>query len=251
MNLNWLPNTISASRIVLTLSLFVLAYYNLEALLAIVLIIAFLTDLADGMAARILKQTTKKGVKLDSIADYILFLSLPAIVYLARPEAIAKNMLAIGMLIGLFLLELAVGYTIQKQFVPFHHYLSKAANIITSIFVVYAIAYGFNNQFFIVVYIIMALSILEDIAAYLAYKKPKFNKITIFYGLKKPAMRAAAIRMLTITGSLAGFSAYVLKLQVLKSPFIVLSAVQWGAGGLAIGLILGLAIKVRLRKASD
>lgn len=247
MNLN-LANAISALRIILTPVLFVLAFYKLNTELAIVLAIAFLTDMADGIAARALKQTN--GVKIDSIADYILILSLPVIIYLTKPEAITENIVSIGTLIALFLIELSMGYIIQKQFVPLHHYTSKAANILIGIFAVYIIVYGFNNRFFLVVYAIMALSIIEDAAAYLAYKKPKFSKITVFYGLKKPVIHSAAIRMLTATGVLIGFSAYIFKLQALRIQFNVLSALLWVVIGLATGLFLGLIIRFRLRTSS-
>ncbi|MCP5455363.1 MAG: CDP-diacylglycerol--glycerol-3-phosphate 3-phosphatidyltransferase [Thermotogae bacterium] len=69
-----LANTLSLSRIFLTVPIFILTYMgeNYYPFALIIFIIASLTDMFDGMAARKLNQVTDIGKFLDQICDKIM-----------------------------------------------------------------------------------------------------------------------------------------------------------------------------------
>jgi CDP-diacylglycerol--glycerol-3-phosphate 3-phosphatidyltransferase len=72
-----IPNPISTFRIIISPILVLLVYYNINIfLIAVLFIIAALSDFADGFIARKYDQVTKLGRKLDMIADRILMISL-------------------------------------------------------------------------------------------------------------------------------------------------------------------------------
>ncbi|MDR2233537.1 MAG: CDP-alcohol phosphatidyltransferase family protein [Tannerella sp.] len=72
-NILTIPNLISASRIVVSPFMFML--WEQRLMLVILVIIIGLTDILDGFAARKLKQQTIFGARLDSIGDFVFFIS--------------------------------------------------------------------------------------------------------------------------------------------------------------------------------
>ncbi|HET8634669.1 MAG TPA: CDP-alcohol phosphatidyltransferase family protein [Gemmatimonadales bacterium] len=70
------PNAMSVLRIVLAVALVPAMLLGQRALFVAVLLLAFVTDAADGFLARWLNATSDRGHQLDSLGDYVLVLSL-------------------------------------------------------------------------------------------------------------------------------------------------------------------------------
>ncbi len=244
-----IPNIVSISRIALTAAMIVSAAYNLKTAVIAILIIALLTDMLDGLAARLLKAKSNFGAKLDSIADYILFLALIPAIYLVKPEAIAKNLNVVLTMAGFLILEIATGLLIHKKFITFHYHSSKLYNILLSPFAVYTLVYSFNRIFFGIVYVIMAISTLEDISTQLTCKKPEQKRISYFYKLKKAELKGKAIRVLAINGLLAGTAAYIFATW-LTGAEIRSVILGYGLIGMAAGVLAGLAVERFLLRES-
>ena len=73
-----IPNILSFLRILLSLNIFFI-WYKSYILLSIILIIGF-TDILDGFIARKFNQKTIVGAWLDSIADFVFYISLIIII---------------------------------------------------------------------------------------------------------------------------------------------------------------------------
>ena len=78
-----LPNALSVLRISLACALWLAMVLGSRPLFLALLILAFLTDAADGFLARRLDATSELGRRLDSLGDYVLVLTLlPGLVVL-------------------------------------------------------------------------------------------------------------------------------------------------------------------------
>lgn len=78
MHPSWrrLPNALSILRIGLACALWLAMVLGSRPLFLALLILAFLTDAADGFLARRLDATSEMGRRLDSLGDYVLVLTL-------------------------------------------------------------------------------------------------------------------------------------------------------------------------------
>ena len=89
---------------------------------------AGLSDILDGLAAKVLKQESELGAKLDSAADILLVCAAAIIVlhHIAIPLWMRICAAAIGLL---RLMSYAVGYMKYHTFSALHTYLNKAAGL--------------------------------------------------------------------------------------------------------------------------
>ncbi|HAM53027.1 MAG TPA: hypothetical protein DCP92_20870 [Nitrospiraceae bacterium] len=82
------PNILSIARLGVAFTLPVLAWRGEATLFLVCLILALLSDAADGWIARVLSQTSILGTKLDSWADLALSLAVPICVWRLWPSLV-------------------------------------------------------------------------------------------------------------------------------------------------------------------
>lgn len=82
---------ISALRLALVLLIWPFALFGQGRLVGIGLILAGLTDVADGYLARRLHQTSRRGARWDAIADTSLMVSAAAWLEVLHPEIVRDN----------------------------------------------------------------------------------------------------------------------------------------------------------------
>lgn len=140
-----IPNILSLARLVLFLPLlWVLAILGQPTWLGAVLILALLTDAADGWLARALDQVTALGARLDSIADNILLPSAVAWLLMLRPEVLAaRTGLLLALSVGLWTAAITIGWVRFRRFANLHLYSHKVSAVVGGGFVVVAFLYGF------------------------------------------------------------------------------------------------------------
>src|SRR3989338_7821913 len=90
-NFKKLPNQITLLRILLLPFMYHLAYSGNKQALTLLFIIAGITDAIDGYVARRFKQASRFGVKLDSFADYLIYLSLVPWMYFLEKDFFADK----------------------------------------------------------------------------------------------------------------------------------------------------------------
>ena len=96
-NIVTIPNIISISRIMLSPLMYFL--WGNRVLLFLLLIVIGLTDVFDGYIAKKLKQQTLLGAWLDSIADFVFFISFIVFASIFESESIVKLQYFIGIII--------------------------------------------------------------------------------------------------------------------------------------------------------
>ncbi|MGM9530415.1 CDP-alcohol phosphatidyltransferase family protein [Intestinibacter sp.] len=154
-----IPNTLSFSRIVLSIVLFYLNPVNLPFIL--IYTICGITDVLDGLIARKINATSEFGAKLDSVAD-ILIIS----VILFKFIPILK--LSFYMVIWIFVIALIkvssiiVIFIRFKQFGMIHTYLNKLTGLL--IFVYPILNYFISCKFYMYfVFIVATITSIEEI----------------------------------------------------------------------------------------
>lgn len=100
------------------------------------LAISFLTDAIDGMLARKLKVVTVSGSRLDSIADDLTVLMAVIAIFVFKPAFLRQQGVLVLVMLGLYLVQLALALLRYGRLSSFHTYLAKAAAILQAIFLV-------------------------------------------------------------------------------------------------------------------
>jgi CDP-diacylglycerol--glycerol-3-phosphate 3-phosphatidyltransferase len=126
-----LPNTLSISRIVLALTLFLFEPFTV--LFIAIYVVAVLTDAMDGFFARLFKVQTKLGSNLDTLADFMLV----GITLIRIIPVMDFDTLPIVIITSIFTLKvvaLIISYAKYKQVVSLNTYLSKFLAVMAFLF---------------------------------------------------------------------------------------------------------------------
>jgi CDP-diacylglycerol--glycerol-3-phosphate 3-phosphatidyltransferase len=132
----YIVNAITVYRL---LAAFVLLYLILTHQLQVfkwMLAISFFTDAVDGMLARKLKVVTVSGSRLDSLADDLTVLMAVVAIFVFKPEFFREQRLLVFIMLGLYLVQLALALIRYHRLTSFHTYLAKSAAILQAIFLV-------------------------------------------------------------------------------------------------------------------
>jgi CDP-diacylglycerol--glycerol-3-phosphate 3-phosphatidyltransferase len=129
--LRQVPNTLSGLRLLAVPVLAVLATTGRETAFAWVLIPALLTDIADGLIARIFRLESRLGAMLDSVADTALLFVAVYGVWVFHPAVLTEHAWLCGTAVLLWALEDLVALARYRRLSSFHTYSSKVvANLL-------------------------------------------------------------------------------------------------------------------------
>jgi len=154
------PNALSVARILATPVLVVLAADRSESAFTWVLVPALLSDIADGLIARVFHLQSKLGALLDSIADLLLLLTSFYGVWVFHPGLIEQHWPAGAALIGAWLIECVAALVRYGKLSSFHTYVSKVAGYLLGIFVGVLFVFGFQPW---LLYLAVAVSVLGNL----------------------------------------------------------------------------------------
>lgn len=157
--LRHVPNALSIARILASPILLVLAGNGQESAFTWVLIPALLSDIADGLIARLFSLQTKLGALLDSVADTLLLFAALYGIWVFHPDFAADHVLAIALLVGAWLTENAAALLRYGRLSSFHTYLSKVAGYALGIFVGVLFIFNFQPWLF---YLAVGVSVIGN-----------------------------------------------------------------------------------------
>ena len=126
-----LVNTITSIRIICSIALLFCAV--LSPAFYVLYISAGLTDMADGWIARKTNTTSEFGAKLDSIADFIFFVTC-AIKLLPAMNIPTWIYCWIGIITCIKLVNVIYGYIVHKRFIALHTKLNKLVGFMLFLF---------------------------------------------------------------------------------------------------------------------
>jgi len=122
-----IPNLLSSLRLALGPVLLHIAWRGDHKGFLVVLILAFLLDLVDGPIARLTGQVTELGPKIDSWADFSIYLALPIGAWWLWPEIIIRESGFVALTIASIIIPTVVGFIKFRQSTSYHTWLTKFA----------------------------------------------------------------------------------------------------------------------------
>ena len=121
-----IPIALTLIRVALGPVVLAFAFYApIKTVFAICLIMAFLSDIFDGIIARRLKIATERIRRLDSIADSIFYICACIAVFKLYPSVIKDQAIALGILFFLELFRYVFDYMKYRRETSYHMWSSK------------------------------------------------------------------------------------------------------------------------------
>ena len=124
------PNILSGGRIVLAPVLVAIAAAGHEGLFLGLLAVSLLSDAVDGSLARLLRQTSDLGVKLDSWGDLLTYITMILGLYLLWPEHFADQLWFLLMGVTFYCLPLLASLFKFGVLPRYHTWAAKLAAVL-------------------------------------------------------------------------------------------------------------------------
>ena len=158
------PNVLSAARIAAAPVLAVLAWQEALQPFTWLLVIALLSDIADGLVARAFKLQSKLGALLDSIGDTLLLFAALYGIWVFHPDIVREHAVAGLVLVGAWVTENVAALLRYGRLSSFHTYLSKTAGYLLGIFIGVTFLFGFQPWLLYLAVTVSVLGNLEEMA---------------------------------------------------------------------------------------
>jgi len=178
------PNLICGTRFLLAPVLLILAWNGSAGLYTGFLITAFLLDMIDGPVARWTGQLSDLGPRLDSLADFSIFITLPAGVWWLWPEIIIQECIFVALMLGSLILPPLIGLIKFHAITSYHTWLAKLAVTLAAISAVLLVLGGPAWPLRVAT-VFCVLAAIEEIAITWILKRPVSDVKTICHVLKR------------------------------------------------------------------
>ena len=180
-----IPNIISLYRLFSVPILFYVAYNGQEKIFFYWFLFNVSTDALDGFIARKFNMKTKIGAKLDSLADFAMYiLATFAMIHLKYSEL--KPVLFSFYLIIFYYLLIDIFALIKfKEISSLHLYLSKLNGIIQSGFFILLFTVGYNKYYYWLMFFLATISFLENMYFLTKLRKMQSNLKGYIWTIRK------------------------------------------------------------------
>jgi len=184
-NIFTIPNIISFYRLLSVPVLFYIAWLGKEKLFFYWFLFNIFTDALDGFIARKFNMQTKIGAKLDSLADFAMYLlAMFAMLHLKYPE-LQSVIISFYLIIGYYLFIDIFALIKFKEVSSLHLYFSKLNGIVQSIFFILLFTIGFNKYFYWFMFVLATFSFLENMYFLLKLEQMRSDLKGIFWQMRK------------------------------------------------------------------
>jgi len=157
------PNVISGARLLAAPVLLGAALQHNEGLFKWLLLACLLSDILDGLIARVFHLRSRTGAFLDSTADMlVVFIALYA-VYVFRRAELMPHAAAIAALVGLYALEAIAALCRYGKISSFHTMLVRVSACLQGIFVMALFLWGFLDWIFTVMLVFTVAAYVEEL----------------------------------------------------------------------------------------
>lgn len=177
-----LPNVLSALRLASIPPLLALAWLQRPLAFLLLLLAAVLSDAVDGWLARRLGATSRLGARLDSIADYAVYVAVPLGGWWLWPALIAREAPWFALVVAAYAVPGALALLRFRRLAAYHTWSAKLAVVILSVAVLVLFAGGPAWPLHVGAPI-AAVAGLEQSAITLIASRPRDEVPTIFHAL--------------------------------------------------------------------
>lgn len=139
--LSRLPHALSFLRVLLVLATYPVAFQGDKPLFAVLVLLSVLTDILDGPIARATGSESRFGANVDSAADMMFYLSLPAWAYIFEPGIVTANLYLVLSFAALYVLANVLSHWAFGA-LGVHNRLSRASGTVGVVFTFTAILWG-------------------------------------------------------------------------------------------------------------
>jgi phosphatidylglycerophosphate synthase len=158
-----LPNAISSARLLATPVLLFAAVGRHADLFKWLLLACLLSDILDGLVARIFHLRSLLGARLDSTADMIVFAIGLFGLYVFQADVLARHWMPLAFLVGLYVLEAAGALWRYGRISSFHTILVRIAAYAQGIFIMSLFLWGYSTWVFDTMTALTVLAYGEEI----------------------------------------------------------------------------------------
>ncbi len=154
------------------------------AILVALLVLAFVSDVLDGVIARRLGIATATLRRLDSVADSIFYVCAAAVAWRLHPQALTDRLVPLSVLVALELARYVVDYARYRREASYHMWSSKAWG--ACLFIGFVALLGFGHTGGLVSLAVYAgiAADLEGLAISLVLDEWHHDVPTVFHALR-------------------------------------------------------------------
>lgn len=158
------PHALSFARVVLVIAIYFAAARLDRPLFAVLVLLAVLTDILDGPLARATNSASTFGANVDSTADMLFYISLPAWAFMFDSRLVLDNLAVIVTIATLYVVANIVS---QWTFgaLGVHNRLSRASGTMGVVVTFYAILWGLHPVLFWAALVVVVLDLSQRYGA--------------------------------------------------------------------------------------
>lgn len=179
-----IPNLLSLYRLLSFPFVLYLGLYGYETLFVWLLVINLITDVLDGLIARLFKLQTEIGAKLDSIADAGTYILAIVGIFKFRYSDMEPYFGTFFIFIGLFIASHILFLIRFKRMPSFHLYSWKICGYIQGIWFFTLFVFAFWEPFYWVMVLTGIAAFIEHIVIQLIIRKPSSNLKGLYWVLR-------------------------------------------------------------------
>lgn len=179
-----IPNILSLYRILIFPFILYLLFTKNESLFTLFITISLITDILDGLIARVFKMQTRIGAKLDSWADAGTYILAFIAIYLFRWNEIRNEWVILFIFFITWILSYAAVLTKFKGLIGLHTYLSKLTGYLQGAFIVILFLFGYNAWLFYLCLCAGILACVEEMIIIMVIRQPMSNVKGLYWILK-------------------------------------------------------------------
>ncbi|EFK59943.1 CDP-alcohol phosphatidyltransferase family protein [Sphingobacterium spiritivorum] len=157
------PNALSIYRILALPFIIYAIYVGDKPLFITLLSINLITDILDGLIARVFRLQTEFGARLDSLADIGTYIMAFAGMIMLEKSFVMEHRIEFSLLIGMWLLPQLVSLIRFRRFPSFHLWSYKVTGYVQGIFIFTFFIFGVSTIYFYIMLVISLLAYMEEL----------------------------------------------------------------------------------------
>lgn len=158
-----IPNAISCARLLTTPVLLAAALFHHRRLFTWLLLACLLSDILDGLIARLFNLRSRLGATLDSTADMIVLLLSAVGLLVFQRDFLLAHAAPLLALVALYLAEVAAALWRYGRISSFHTILMRLAAYVQGVFLISLFLWGYNAWIFWLMVTFSATALLEEL----------------------------------------------------------------------------------------
>lgn len=161
-----------------------LVFTKNESLFSLFITISLVTDILDGLIARLFKMQTNIGVKLDSWADTGTYILAFTAIYMFRWNEVKNEWIIAAIFFTSWIMSYAIVFVKFKGLIGLHTYLFKLTGYLQGAFIVILFVFGYNVWLLYLCLCVGIVACLEEIIIIMMIKQPMSNVKGLYWILK-------------------------------------------------------------------